>query len=302
MNKILLIGCGYWGKNWYKTILSSSYELVGVVDPNPVIEVNVPLFKNIEEVNIEYTHAIIATNAELHSNLKSQLDIPDLNILIEKPCGISNRDEFTNCFPGYIFLSSPQFKFIKSVLDKKELGEIIYSRFERASMGPRIRTDVSIIEDYAIHDLYLYQALFEPEETNIIGGHILNSFNNLIQPDTLFLDVISDKHVTTFFSSWRYPNKTRKIEIIGEKGSIIWENDNVYLNSSCYQPIDGLDENRNVGYNLIVESPKEINLNLSISNLHLQLDDFINQINRKKIFLNTNKFIWNIQMKLLYSK
>ena len=55
MNKILLIGCGYWGKNWYKTILSSQYELVGVVDPNPVVDVTVPLFNSIEEVNIEYT-------------------------------------------------------------------------------------------------------------------------------------------------------------------------------------------------------------------------------------------------------
>lgn len=303
MNKILLIGCGYWGKNWYKTIMSSQYELVGIVDPNPVVEVDVPLFNSIEEVNVEYTHAIIATNAELHLDLKNQLNIPDSNILVEKPCGIeSNRSEFNHCFPGYIFLSSPQYKFIKETLNQNILGKIIYSRFERASMGPRIRTDVSIIEDYAIHDLYLYQALFEPTKTDIIGGRLLNSFNDPIQPDTLFLDVFSNDHVTTFFSSWRYPSKTRKIEIIGKNGSIIWENDNVYLNNSCYQPIKGLDKNRNVGYELIETQPKEIILDLSQSNLHLQLDDFINQINRNKIFSDTNKFIWNIKEKLLYSK
>ena len=169
-------------------------------------------------------------------------------------------------------------------------------------MGPRIRTDVSIIEDYAIHDLYLYQALFEPTKTDIIGGRLLNSFDNPTQPDTLFLDVSSNNHITTFFSSWRYPSKTRKIEIVGENGSIVWENDNVYFHQSHYKKINGLDKNRNVGYELIETQPQEISLDLSQSNLHLQLDDFINQINRNQIFLNTNKFIGNVKEKLLYSK
>ena len=27
MGKVVQIGCGYWGKNWYKTIMNSKYEL-----------------------------------------------------------------------------------------------------------------------------------------------------------------------------------------------------------------------------------------------------------------------------------
>ena len=48
--KILLVGCGYWGKNWYNTIKNSEYELVGIVDPKPLIEVDVPVFNNINSV------------------------------------------------------------------------------------------------------------------------------------------------------------------------------------------------------------------------------------------------------------
>ena len=301
MNKILLIGCGYWGKNWYKTIKTSPYELVGVVDPNPVIQVDVPLYGHLSEVDVEYTHAIIATNAELHLDLKNQLPIPDSNILVEKPCGIdSNKLEFAHCFPGYIFLSSPQYKFIKERLNQHFLGDIIYSRFERASMGPRIRTDVSIIEDYAIHDLYLYQALFEPNDVNIVGGQLISSFGYPIQPDTLFLNVSSQHHTTTFFSSWRHPNRVRKIEIIGDKGSLIWEDDDIYLNGSRYASIEGLDDYRNVGYRLITDDIKKATMSLTSSNLHLQLDDFINKVNRREIFTNTNQFIWDIKEKLLY--
>lgn len=295
MVKILLIGCGYWGKNWYNTILSSPHELIGVVDPHPVIEVKVPLFSSIEEVNIDYTHAIIATNAESHFNLKNQLKCPNKNILIEKPCGMSEiRDQLSECFPGYIFLSSPQFKYIKHILDNNKLGDIIYSRFERASMGPRIRTDVSIIEDYAIHDLYLYQALFEYNSVTIDNVTLLNSFNSPIKPDTLFLTLSYKKHIATFFSSWRYPIKTRKIEIIGKKGSLIWENEDVFLYSSYYNKIKGVDNNRNIGYELIENPKQKIELNQIKSNLYLQLDDFINKQDRNKIFINTNNLIKKI--------
>ena len=116
--KILLVGCGYWGKNWYKTIQNSPYTLVGVVDPDPLIEVKTPLFNTIEEVNIEYTHVILATNANLHSILTQKLNIPHTNILIEKPCGVNLEDAslIRDTFPGYIFLYSDEYQYIKNNL------------------------------------------------------------------------------------------------------------------------------------------------------------------------------------------
>jgi len=296
MIDIILIGCGYWGKNWYNTIMSSDYRLVGVVDPNPVIDVNVPLYSSIDEVDINYTHAIIATNAESHYELKSKLKCDDKNILIEKPCGtIDIRDQLLNCFPGYIFLSSPQYKYVKTVIDSKKLGTILYSQFERASMGPRIRTDVSVVEDYAIHDLYLYQALFEYSTTNVDQLNLLNTFNEPIKQDTLFLTLSSGNHTTTIFSSWRHPIKTRKITIVGENGSLIWNNDEISLYLSHYSNIEGCDANRNVGYSLIETPSQIIELPETKTNLHLQLDDFINKQNRVEIFTNTNNLIKKIK-------
>ena len=297
MIKILLVGCGYWGKNWYNTIKTSSYELVGVVDPNPVIEVDVPLFNSIEEVNVEYTHAIIATNAELHLDIKNKLNCK--NILIEKPCGTDlTRINLLDCFPGYLFLSSPQFKYIKKLLDSKELGNVIYSRFERASMGPRIRTDVNIIDDYVIHDLYIYQALFEYDNWEI-SGNLNKTFEDPIQHDTLFLNVTHDNHTSTFFSSWRHYKKTRKIEICCEKGTIIWEDDNVYVNKSHYKKIEGLDSYRNVNNELVLVPTENIIFPHSLSNLHLQLDDFINQVDRSQILKTMEYFIWKVKINLL---
>jgi len=293
MIKILLIGCGYWGKNWYNTIKTSPYELVGVVDPSPSIQVDVPLFDKIEDVNIDYTHAIICTNAELHLTIREKLNCK--NVLVEKPCGTDmNRHKLKDCFPGYIFVSSPQFNIVKNTLDSGTLGKILFSRFERASMGPRIRTDVSIIDDYLIHDLYIYQSLFRNTNPKITGK-LMNTFDDHIKADTVFLTVEDDNHISTFFSSWRFPSKIRRIQIIGELGSICWENDQVTLSNSRYERISGNDSYNNRGYNLVEEPPKTILPVDEKSNLHLQLDDFVNGKDRSELFENTQTFIRNIK-------
>ena len=201
MIKILLVGCGYWGKNWYKTIKNSNYELVGVVDPNPIINVDVPLFDSIEDVNIEYTHAILSVNAKLHSKIVEQLSIPDKNILVEKPCGISIR----------------------------------------ASMGPRVRTDVSILEDYMIHDLYLYLDLFGNCEVKQKSFN--KEFKSPVKNSSLHLE-LDGMIPGYFYSSWHYPDKERKIIISGDKGSFIWVNDELYFDSTHYDNNKVIEGNR----------------------------------------------------------
>jgi predicted dehydrogenase len=281
MNKILLIGCGYWGKNWYKTILSSQYELVGVVDPNPIIQVDVPLFNSIEEVNIEYTHAILAINAQLHTETVSKLNIPQNNILVEKPCGINYSDAklIKNTFPGYIFLYSDEYQYIKNNLN--QIGTPKYWKSIRASMGPRVRTDVSILEDYMIHDLYMYLDLFG--DCDIINSTFTNEFTPPIKNSSLSLSV-KGKIPGTFYSSWHYPDKERKIIISGDKGSFIWINDDLYFDSTCY------DSNNTVRNNERIKIESSLK-----SNLELQLDFFIFNQRPDINILN----VWNLINKLI---
>ncbi len=260
MTKILLIGCGYWGKNWYKTIFNSEFDLVGVVDPSPIIDVDVPLFNSIEEVNVEYTHAILAINANLHSKTVNQLNLPQKNILIEKPCGLNVEDArlIKDSFPGYIFLYSDEYQYIKNNIDK--IGKPLYWKSIRASMGPRVRSDVSILEDYMIHDLYLYLDLFG--DCELIQKSFSKEFNSPIQDSSLHLE-LKNTIPGYFYSSWHYPDKERKIVISGDKGSFIWENDELYFDNTHYEN------------NKVIEGSREkINSSLD-SNLDIELKFFI---------------------------
>lgn len=229
--KILLVGCGYWGKNWYKTIKNSKYTLVGVVDPTPVIEVNTPLFNDINDVDIEYTHVILAVNAKLHSKIINQLNVPQENILVEKPCGVNVDDaqKIKDAFPGFIFLYSDEYQYIKNNLNK--IGKPQYWKSIRASMGPKVRSDVSVLEDYMIHDLYIYKDLFG--ECKVHNKYWNKDFKDPIKYSSLHLE-LRGKISGSFYSSWNYPIKERKIIIKGDKGSFIWENDDLYYDNTHY--------------------------------------------------------------------
>ena len=260
--KILLIGCGHWGRNWYRTIIGSQYKLVGVVDPNPKIELAVPKFNNIEEVNVDYTHVIIATNAEFHSKIFELSNLPPERILIEKPCGVNIHDahKLKDAFPGYIFLYSDEFQYIKNNLSR--IGKPHYWKSIRASMGPRVRSDVNIIEDYMIHDLYMFLDLFG--SSFIKQLNLTKEFDSPVLQSSCNLHLYTNKNIRgDFYSSWIYPDKERKIVISGTKGSFIWEGDNLYFDSTYWEG------------NQVVLGSRELIPSSSKSNLELELDFFI---------------------------
>ena len=280
--KILLIGCGYWGKNWYKTIKNSKFLLAGVVDPSPLIEVAADeLYNSLEEVNVTYTHAILAVNANLHSDIIKKLNIPQENILVEKPCGVSLEDAklIKDTFPGYIFLYSDEYQYIKNNINK--IGKPLFWKSIRASMGPRVRADVSILEDYMIHDIYLYLDLFG--NCNLVNKTFTNEFNSPIKDSSLHLE-LNGTIPGYFYSSWHYPIKERKIIIVGDKGSFIWENDDLYHDNTHYindKVIEGTREK--------IQSTIQSNLDIELEYFILNNKPDINILDVWSLITNINK-------------
>lgn len=316
---ILLVGCGYWGKNWYNTIKNSKYDLWGVVDPKPMIDVDVPLYSSMDEILHEgehFTHAIIATPVQYHFDthaLLRHMGIPDENILVEKPCGISKEhaDMMQDSYPGYIFLHDPIYQYIKENIHT--LGKIITFDSIRASMGPRIRTDVSILEDYLIHDLYILLDLF-----GLTNEH---GFFDMYKPDlnfrrNHFLPPIQESEINLFFetysnmivkmfSSWWWPKKERRIVIVGTEGSYIWENEQLIMVNEYYDELGGtIDKFGNIDHELVQNEQQFITRDILTyttghqkSNLELELEAFME--NKKpfsdELMLNVWKFVERIK-------
>ena len=98
-------------------------------------------------------------------------------------------------------------------------------------MGPKVRSDVSILEDYMIHDLYLYRDLFG--KCKVHHDSFKNEFDPPILSSSLHVE-LNSKIPGYFYSSWNYPIKERKIIIKGDRGSFIWENDELYYDNTHY--------------------------------------------------------------------
>lgn len=301
MNKVVLVGCGYWGKNWYKTLKNlPDVEVVAVIDPEPaiVVENGVKDLVEFEKLNPIYTHVIVAVEAKYH---KGYLDyfrqkVSPSNVLVEKPCGLLTepREDFYGCYPGFLFLSSPHYKRIKSMIKEKMLGDILYSHFWRASMGPRIRTDVSIIEDYMIHDLYIYQDLFKYKVSQLeLRSDVQSYFGEQVKPSTATIEITNpeDRHKATFFSSWIYPQKERKIVIVGTEGSVIWEGEKLYFTRSHYSKIEDRDQYGNKGWELREHPILEITPEEKRSTLELEFIDFTNHESRIQIQKDLNELL-----------
>jgi predicted dehydrogenase len=77
--RILLIGYGYWGKIWEKTINNSDYEIYDIIDPS--------IFNNnINTVNFNnFDSVIIASPINTHLKLAELCIQKNKNVLIEKP-------------------------------------------------------------------------------------------------------------------------------------------------------------------------------------------------------------------------
>jgi predicted dehydrogenase len=155
-------------------------------------------------------------------------------------------------------------------------------------MGPRIRTDVSIVEDYLIHDLYICLELFGGDIKNH-NTTLRNDFYSPIKEDTISCQFDLSGVTCDVFSSWRYPIKKREIIITGDKGSFIWVNDSLSISTDRYVKIDGKDSMGNVGYKLIEEGVKIIYFD-NKSTLTNELQAFLDCAKPKTSILD----VWNL--------
>lgn len=156
--KILLVGYGYWGKIWEKTIKNSNHEIYDIVDKlifnNNINDMN---FKNFDSV-------IIATPVDSHYQLAEKCIKANKNVLIEKPCTHNLNDiqnlikinyNNNNIGVGYVLLYCSAIQNIKhSNLQWKNVF------FNRSNGSTQIRKDCNLVYDLLCHDLSIAYYLF----------------------------------------------------------------------------------------------------------------------------------------------
>jgi predicted dehydrogenase len=122
---------------------------------------------------------------------------------------------------GHLLLYQPAIRWIKDFLDSKALGEIWSFHQERLNLG-RVRSVENALWSLGVHDIatLLYLIGQAPEEVRVVGQAVL-------QPnveDDVYLHLRFPGGIRAHLhASWLWPEKRRRLTIIGEAGMLVYD-------------------------------------------------------------------------------
>lgn len=240
--KIILVGCGYWGRNFVRILKSiPDVCLFAIVDPSAdlldieSIGTRVKLFTHVDQAIAfaDFDAAIVATPVRTHYEIVKQLLQAKKHVLCEKILsselseieGLNNlaKQHGRILMVGHIYLFNPVVNDIKERIKNNHLGDILHVTFKRTGLGP-IRSDISVIEDLASHDLSIALYWFGMPDKIFCTIRDVNG-NGLA--DIAYLQLqYKNGLIMNIEVSWLNPIKQRLIEVVGEKQMIIFDDIN----------------------------------------------------------------------------
>ena len=250
-----LIGLGYWGKNVLRNLIThKDINNIYILDTK-IIKIkklpNIFYFNNNKQffLNKNIDFYIVVTPTKTHFEFIYKCLKMNKHVCITKPFvadytqikKLQNNFKNThNIFLDHTYLFHSSIKHMKYLINKKKLGKLIYYDSERISFG-KFYNDVDVVDDLAVHDLYILDYLLDGEMPNIIKVNSHNIFGN-----KNFISNISLKYASGFFAnikvSWYSPIKSRRILLAGNKKIIEFddnENDKkikIYNKGIEYKP------------------------------------------------------------------
>ena len=236
------IGVGYWGPNLLRNLISNdNIDLKVVVDLSEErrdfvkksyrsVEVSDDIDKVMK--NPEIDAVVISTPVASHFELAMQALNAGLHILVEKPMATTVEEidkiaaaaskQNLTAMVGHTFIYNSAVRYVKKLIDNRELGDIRYIYSQRVNLG-RIRTDVDVLWNFAPHDISIIQYwLNNPnaESISVQGhGYIQNGIN-----DVAFLNIKYPKGLmANVHVSWLDPHKIRRMTVVGSEKMVVYD-------------------------------------------------------------------------------
>ena len=242
MLNIAQIGVGYWGPNLLRNLDANSLCTVkAVVDLSKerrnFVSSHYPNIQTTDDIEAiindsDIDGIVIATPVSTHFDLTMKSLHAGKHILVEKPMATKTdqvreisqlaRKKELVAMVGHTFLFNSAVRYVKSIIESGELGDIRYIYSQRLNLG-RIRDDVDALWNLAPHDISIIQYwLNEPEPIKIdkIGMDYVQKgiddiiFMNITYPNNIMAHI----HV-----SWLDPHKIRKMTVVGSKKMVVYD-------------------------------------------------------------------------------
>ena len=172
---------------------------------------------------------------------------------------------------GHTFLFNTAVRYVKSIIESGELGDIRYIYSQRLNLG-RIRDDVDALWNLAPHDISIIQYwLNEPEPIKIdkIGMDYVQkgiddvAFMNIVYPNNIMAHI----HV-----SWLDPHKIRKMTVVGSKKMVVY--DDIAENKVMIYD-KGIDRMAVLGEQMDFDDPATYSFNHRSGEVHIPVIEWV---------------------------
>ncbi len=236
--RVAVIGLGYWGTNWVRT-LKESPDIEQVVGLDPSDQARAALVQRHSDIRVieslndllsdpALKAVILATPASTHFSLARRCLLAGKHVLVEKPATTRwdearmldriAQDQALVFMVGHTALFTPEFEAVRALADRGELGRLLYFEAYYGNVG-QVRSDTNVLWDLAPHPLAMFASLF-PEPVIDVMTWGLAQPSRCLDTCHILLRTASGASGHAWVS-WRYPVKTRRWVVGGTDRTVV---------------------------------------------------------------------------------
>jgi predicted dehydrogenase len=239
--KIGLIGFGYWGPNLARNFSANpDFELAAICDfsadrlararrfyPRTFLCSTIDEFFGLNELDA----VAIATPVATHYELAKRALESGRHVWLEKPMteSVAQAESLIELaerrnrvlLVDHTFVYTGAVRKIKQIIDRGELGELMYYDSTRINLG-LFQQDINVIWDLAPHDISIMDYLM-PFKKQAVSATGLHYFGNGLVPKSLLTVYLDGNLVAHINVSWVSPLKVRQTLIGGTLKMIVYD-------------------------------------------------------------------------------
>lgn len=198
--------------------VSKEFNTVGYVDYDNILQID-----DIDIVNI-------CVPTVFHYNVVMDAIEAGKNVLVEKPIALklpeaekmieAAEDAGVTLATGHVERFNPAVRVAKQLIDDGEIGEIVTANSKRLGpFPPRIR-DVGVAIDLAIHDVDIFNYIFNSKATTVFANMSSKLENCEFEDHAEIMTKYDNGALSILETNWLTPYKKRQLNITGVDGII----------------------------------------------------------------------------------
>nr|WP_039753930.1 Gfo/Idh/MocA family oxidoreductase [Hassalia byssoidea] len=253
---VAVIGCGYWGKNLVREfaqlgvlriICDSSQQILEDLKTKYDVEAVSDFAKVLAMPDVQAV--IIATPAPTHASLAVQALAAGKDVFVEKPLALTLEDALlieaaarkSNAIlmVGHLLEYHPALVKLRAFVAEGKIGKLRYLYSNRLSFG-KVRTEENVLWSFAPHDICSILGFVGklPVSVQALGSANLGKVEDFCLVNLEFEQIKA--HI---FVSWLHPFKEQRLVVVGDSGTLVFDDVSVDAKLTFYDQQAELQDN-----------------------------------------------------------